>query len=330
MLSLILATCLGLAADGGDDRPCVIVVVGAPGTPEYGAQFRAWAAQWEAAAKQGGAESVRIGLDEPRPGTPSDRDRLRAALAEKSAPAEEPLWLVLIGHGTYDGREAKLNLRGPDVAEAELAGWLAPLKRPVAVLDCTSASGPFLNKLSGPNRVVVTATRSGHEQNFARLGQYLAESIADPRADLDKDGQVSLLEAYLTASSRVAEYYTSRSQLATEHPLLDDNGDQLGTPPDWFRGIRATKRAKDGAPLDGIRAHQFHLVRSDREKEMPADLRQRRDRLEQQVAALRDEKPKLSEDAYYQRLEALMVDLAKIYRDLPGSGETKPKGTTGK
>ena len=91
------------------------------------------------------------------------------------------------------------------------------------------------------NRVVVTATRSGDEQNFARFGQYLAEAIADPRADLDKDGQVSLLEAFLTASSRVDEYYRTRSQLATEHALLDDNGDRLGTPADWFRGVRATE-----------------------------------------------------------------------------------------
>ena len=218
----------------------------------------------------------------------NDRERLRAVLAEKAAatarrrhaqPAR-PLWIVLIGHGTFDGREAKFNLRGPDVTDLELAEWLAPIKRPVVVLDCTSASGPFLNRLSGENRVVVTATKSGHELNFARFGQYLAEAIADPRADLDKDGQVSLLEAFLTASSRVDEYYRTHSQLATEHALLDDNGDKLGTPADWFRGVRATRRAKDGAALDGLRAHQLHLIPSDRERDIPPAVRQRRDQLE--------------------------------------------------
>ena len=141
------------------------------------------------------------------------------------------------------------------------------------VIHCGSASGPFLNRLSGENRVIVTATRSGDEQNYARFGQYLAEAIADPRADLDKDGQVSLLEAYLSASSRVDEYYKTHSQLATEHALLDDNGDRLGTPADWFRGVRATRRAKDGAALDGTRAHQLHLVPSDRERKIPAETR---------------------------------------------------------
>ena len=202
----------------------------------------------------------------------------------------EPLWIVLIGHGTYDGREAKFNLRGPDVTDLELSQWLAPIKRPVAVLDCTSASGPFLNRLSAPNRVIVTATRSGDELNFARFGQYLAETIADPNADLDKDGQVSLLEAFLTASNRVDEYYKTHAQLATEHALIDDNGDRLGTPADWFRGVRATQRAKDGAPLDGLRAHQLHLIRSDREQALPEADRRRRDELELALAALRDQK----------------------------------------
>ena len=221
---------------------------------------------------------------------------------------------MLIGHGTYDGREAKFNLRGPDVTDLELSEWLAPFKRPVVIINCASASGPFINRLSGNNRVVVTATKSGYEMNFARFGQYLAEAIADQRADLDKDGQVSLLEAFLTGSSRVDEYYRTHSQLATEHALLDDNGDRLGTPANWFRGVRATKRAKDGAQLDGIRAHQLHLIPSDRERGIPAEIRQRRDQLELSIAALRDQKGKLGEEEYYVRLEKLMVELARLYR----------------
>jgi hypothetical protein len=323
MMQTVLAILLCVAAAGTEDRPCVLIVVGAPGTPEYEVQFHRWADQWQAAAQTAHAELIRIGLDEEAGVT--DRERLRSILVKKSAAGQEPLWIVLIGHGTFDGRDAKFNLRGPDVTDLELSEWLAPLKRPVAVLNCASASGPFLNRLSGENRVIVTATRSGNEQNFARFGQYLAEAIADPRADLDKDGQVSLLEAYLTASSRVAEYYRSHTQLATEHALLDDNGDRLGTPPDWFRGVRATRRAKDGAPLDGIRAHQLHLIKSDRERGLPAQVRERRDQLELSIAALRDQKAKLTEDEYYSRLEKLMAELARLYRSLEAGlgGETK-------
>jgi hypothetical protein len=318
-MQALLAALLTLATLGqADDRPTVVVVVGAPGQTEYEAEFRRWADLWQAAAGKAGARLIRIGDGKPESASP-DRDRLRSAIAEDQS-STGPFWLVLIGHGSFDGREAKFNLRGPDVTEAELAGWLAPVKRPIAVLDCSSSSSPFLGKLSGENRVVVTATRSGNESNFSRFGQYLAESIADPRADLDKDGQVSLLEAYLAAAVRTAEFYKSKARLATEHALLDDNGDKLGTPPDWFHGIRATKRAKDGAPADGLRAHQWHLIPSDRERSIPTEVRRERDRIELAIAALRDQKGTLAEDDYYARLEPLMVELARLY-DGRGHGE---------
>ena len=105
--------------------------------------------------------------------------------------------------------------------------------------------------------------------------------------------------------------------------MLDDNGDQLGTPASWFKGVRATQRAKDGAALDGIRAHQLHLIPSDRERGMPAEMRQRRDELESSIAALRDQKEKLKDDEYYARLEKLMVELARLYRELQSGGEAK-------
>ena len=210
---------------------------------------------------------------------------------------------MFIGHGTYDGHAAKFNLRGPDLSAEELAEWLAPMKRPIAVIQCASASAPFINRLAGENRVVITATKSGDEQNFARFGQYMSAAIADPRADLDKDGQVSLLEAYLTACRQVDEFYEQEARLATEHALLDDNGDGLGTPAAWFRGLRATQRAKDGASLDGTRAHQFHLVASDREQQAAAGSAQatRRAGAENcRICATR--RMNLTEDDYYSRL----------------------------
>ena len=316
----LLAFTLALATLGADpaDRPCVLVVVGTPGTPEYEIQFRKWADQWRSAAEKAGAESIQIGLANAGEAGPSDRDRLKSALVDK-ATGSEPLWVVLIGHGSYDGKEAKFNLKGPDVGDSEFSTWLAPIKRPVAVIDCASASAPFLNRLSGQDRVVITATKSGGEQNFARFGEYLAGAIADPLADLDKDGQVSLLEAYLVAGGRTAEFYKARSRLATEHALLDDNGDHLGTPADWFKGVRATRRAKDGTTPDGLRAHQLPLIPSDRERSIPPVIRQKRNQLELAVAALRDQKDKLAPDDYYARLEPLMVEMARLYRDLPAS-----------
>ncbi len=316
-MKALLAFCVCLSTASADDRSCVVTVVGAPGSPEYPGQFREAADHWQAAALKAAAEAIPIGQSSET--AVPDHDRLRSVLEEKAKVSQEPLWIVLIGHGTYDGREAKFNLRGPDVTDVELSDWLLPYKRPVVIINCASASGPFINRLSGNNRVVVTATKSGYEVNFTRFGQYIAESIADERADIDKDGQVSLLEAFLSGSSRVDEYYRTHSQLASEHALLDDNGDRLGTPANWFHGIRATKRAKDGSTLDGTRAHQLHLIPSNRERGIPAETRQRRDQLELSIAALRDQKDKLGDEAYYGQLEKLMVELARLYRSIPAA-----------
>ena len=307
---LVATVLLGTGQLRADDKTSVIVVVGAAGEEEYGKDFAEWAQLWIKASEKGGANHVAIGLEPTNAVT--DLDQLKQVLDAEPKESNNELWLVLLGHGTFDGKEAKFNLRGPDFSTSELVSWLKPFKRPLAVIDCSSASAPFLTKLSAPGRVVITATRSGNEENFAHFGKYLSAAIADPEADLDKDGQTSLLEAFLVASRRLTEFYESEGRLATEHPLLDDNGDGLGTPPDWFRGIRAVKRAKEGAQLDGVRAHQFTLVRSEQEQKLPPALRARRDELEVQVAKLRDQKGKMNEGDYYKQMETLLIELAKL------------------
>jgi hypothetical protein len=293
-----------------EQRATVIIVVGAPGEEEYGKAFAKAAELWVAAAQKGGAKPIVLGLDKTN--NAPDCDKLKQALANEPKESGNELWLILLGHGTFNGQEAKFNLRGPDLTITNLASWLEPFKRPLAIIDCSSASAPFLPKLSAPGRVIITATRSGYEQNYARFGQFLAAAINDPQADLDKDEQTSLLEVFLMAARRVSEWYEADGRLATEHALLDDNGDALGTPADWFRGIRAVKQAREGASLDGLRAHQFHLVRSEQEQKLPPDVRARRDALELAVAKLRESKAKLKEDEYYRQLEPLLVELAKL------------------
>ena len=300
-----------LASAHAADRPSVLVVVGASGEKDFGERFEEWAGRWKVTAEKAQADCVVIGLDDA-PGK-TDRELLQERLSLWIAPSAEVAWLVFIGHGTFDGKTAKFSLRGPDITPSELAGWLKPIERPLAIIDCTSASGPFLNELSAKNRVVITAARSGVEFNYARFGDYISSAITDPKADLDKDDQTSLLEAFLLAASRVKEFYDSEGRLATEHALIDDNGDGLGTPADWFQGLRATKAAKDGAPLDGFRASQVVLLRSAREQHLPAEIRARRDDIERELAEIRQRKTKLPEDEYLALIEPILVELAKLY-----------------
>lgn len=300
------------AAVTKDASPTVIVVVGAGGEEGFHEKFVTWANRWLEAVKKGEAKSIPIGLD---PATSTNSlPELRAALDRELKETAGDLWLVLIGHGTFDGKDAKFNLTGADLSADDLATLLKPCRRRLAVIDCSSASGPFLRALSAPNRVVLVATKSGSEQNFARYGDYLSGAIADPEADLDKDGQTSLLEAHLSAAQRTTEFYLNDGRLSTEHPLLDDNGDGLGTPADWFRGIRATKKAKDGAEPDGLRAHQLCLVPNATERALPAEIRLKRDGIELEIAKLRDQKTSLPEAEYYQKLEPLLLQLAQLYQ----------------
>jgi hypothetical protein len=308
-MTLLLAA-LSLIGSDVPARQTVVVVVGAPGTDEYGTQFLEWSERWQSATKQAEADFVSIGTDES--GELSDRERLQRQLEQTASEATEPLWLVLIGHGTFDGKVAKFNLRGVDVTATELSEWLKKLNRPVAVINCASSSGPFVNALAGSNRVIVASTKSGFEQNFARFGDFISRAIVDTAFDLDKDEQTSLLEAFIAASSRVEEFYKQEGRLATEHALLDDNGDGRGTPADWFRGVRATKAAKDGA-VDGQLANRICLVRSEQESKLSAELRAERDSLTAKIESLRSRKAAMPEDVYYSDLESLMVTLARLY-----------------
>ncbi len=321
----VLLALLGTAAAGARageatppaSRPTVIFVAGAPGEELYASNLLRQATLWSNVCAEAGAAFVAVGLAPAA--AAADRTVLADTLAAQPRQGPDPLWLVLAGHGTFDGREARFNLRGPDVTPVELAAWLALFERPLVILQCASASAPFLPALTGTNRVVVTATRSGHEVNYARFGDFLAAGWSDPAADLDHDGQTSLLEACLTAAARVAEFYRTEGRLATEHALIEDNGDGRGTPAEWFRGVRPVKASADGAPVDGLRAHQLHLRPSAAERALPPEVRARRDVIEREIFRLRESRHRLPEADYLEQLERLLLELADLLLGEPGT-----------
>lgn len=311
MVALSGAGCAAVCASAADSSGSLLLVVGAPGEERFATHFQAQVEAWKTAASSVALATTVVGTD-PAEGE-SDLDRLQKRLAAEDPEVPAPLWLVLIGHGTFDGTEARFNLRGPDLTATALGQWLKHFRRPLVVVNTAAASAPFLPRLAATNRVVVSATRSGHEQNFTRFGLYFARAISSLEADLDKDQQVSVFEAFLVAARQAAEFYKAESRLATEHALLDDNGDGLGTPADWFRGLRAVKKPPNDTPIDGLLARQLCVVPSAAEAALPADLRQRRDALERAVLLLRDRKEHLSEEDYFRQLDALALQLALLY-----------------
>jgi hypothetical protein len=320
-LLLILASLPAvIAADQPIERQQLLIVVGAPGLPEFGDQFRTWADRWQHAIAGTDVECRIIGQDD----VASDKPLFIKAVAQRASIASrEPLWIVLIGHGTYDGRAARFNLRGPDVTASEIAELLAGSPRPIVLINCTSSSAPFINAISGANRTIVTATKGGGQVQFARFGDALSAAISGSEADLDKDGQVSLLEACVLATHRTDEFYQSEGRLATEHALLDDNGDGLGTRCADWNGVRLELDSKAEKP-DGQMAKKLHLVRSKEERQLTVQQREIRDRLETRLEELRKQRYELPESEYLNQLESVLRPLAELYRETEQAADQSP------
>lgn len=293
----------------------LILVVGAPGTDEYEAQFQQWAQRWQGLAKTTDQFSLVTVSKEFEQASPYEL--LKEAI-ETTDPATESLWIVMIGHGTDDRKRSKFNLNGPDVSASELKGWLDLVECPTVIVNCASCSGGFLSKLKsidGPPRVVVSSGKSGAQYFFARFGDYFSKAISDQSVDLDKDEQTSLLEAFIAASQQTQDFYKDEKRLATELALIDDNGDGLGTPGDWFAGTRVTRKSKSGE-VDGKVASKIVLVRRGSEAKFSPQQRQKRDELEAEVDTLRLKKNELEENAYFEQMESLMLKLGKLYADV--------------
>jgi len=323
---IVVALSLGLSSfrptiqAAPSDPPTILLVVGAPGESGYATHHLNQVTQWRAHAAKAGAPVLTVGTESPKDpaAAPDDALQLQNHL-QQAAGGDAPLWVVWIGHGTFDGKEAWFNLRGPDVSAAQIAAWLKPLQRPLVLINTASASGPFLPALSGTNRIVITATRSGSEQNATRFGSAFVEALGTPAADLDVDEQVSLLEAFLFAVRSVADSYRSEGRLVTEHALLDDTGDGQGTPASWYRGLQPIQKPKDGRPIDGAKAHRVTLVPSPFEASLTPEFRTRRAAIEERLAALKAKKTSLPEAEYDQALETILLELATLYRDFTGT-----------
>ncbi len=301
----------------------MLLIVGAPGEESYQEEFARWAQSWKAVAPTQHLELTTIGLGST--GAVADRDTIHQQI-DSAIQADTPsLWIVMIGHGTFDRGVTKFNLRGADITVQEMATWLKPWRNRLIVLCCSSASSSFLTELSGPERVIVTATRSGNEQNYARFGGYLAQAITDTATDLDHDDEVSLLEAYLAAASQTDKFYQEASRLATEHALLDDNGDKLGTGASFFRGLRPAKSPEPGKSMDGAVAARIMLRASTTGPKFTGEQLVQREQIEESIHVLRGRKSTMNADDYYSQLEALLLQLAALYQTAESAIEKQGK-----
>lgn len=317
---LTVTLLFGLASPAGAQEDHLLVVGGLGGDAEYRALFHEWATDLVEAARSAGipGENIRYLSEKPerdpaRIHGDARKEDVSAALASiaRRSSAGDRVFVVLIGHGSFRNGEARFNLPGPDLTAREYGAALDALAgRDVVFVNTASASGPFIEALSGPGRTIITATRSGTEQNQTRFGGYFVAALTDGAADVDKNGRVSVLEAYRYARIETERSYQSANRLATEHALLDDDGDGTGT--------GETGEAGDGARARGLffgsgvaarlaeEAGDTTLVRLQREKVA----------LEARIQELRTLQGTLEPATYQARLEELLVELAVLDRSI--------------
>ena len=306
-----LLAVLAFAAPVAAQDTHLAIIVGLAGEAEHAELFQRWASTLIDGAPRLGIEPDRIiyltekpDSDPKRATGKSTRDAITAAFASlaKNASVDDVVFVLLIGHGTFDGKAGKFNLPGPDMTPADFAPLLKGLKsRHVVLVNTTSASAPFL-ELAGPGRTIVTATRSGSEKFATLFGGYFVDALLSEAADSDKNRRVSVLEAFNAARLDVGRAYEREGIMLTEHPMLDDSGDGKGSGEPKVDGpegriasmIALGTSGADPLPADpALRA--LHLERRD---------------LERRVETLKLLKTGMDPARYASELEKLLTDLA--------------------
>jgi hypothetical protein len=294
-----------------DPNKFAVIINGPGGEPVYAKQFDEWTRQLSGVlAERFGFDSKNVKVLSEKSATAEEVKRTFATL-KSQLDANNVLFLFLIGHGSFDGKESKFNLVGPDLSASEYNVLLSSLPaRRVVVLNMASASGEFIKSLAAKGRIVITATRNGQETNATRFAGFFISALSAADADTDQDGHVSVLEAFVYASRLTGDFYKRAGRLPTEHALLDDNGDGVGH-----------EKAEAG---EGLLARATYLdslsVVEAAASATTAKLLKERTRLEGEIEQLIARKADMPEAQYEATLERLFIELAKVNRSIKQAG----------
>ena len=301
-----------------------LIVAGASGGPEYAEQYARWSADL-AAVLTGRmkipADRITVLSDTP--------DRTKAATAgnvqqqiaaiRRTMTRDDLLLIVLIGHGTYDGIDAKFNLVGADLASTQWAELVAGLPGQVVIVNTSSASYPFLEKLAGERRIVIAATDSVAQRFDTVFPEYFVKAFQGDAADIDKNSRISIWEAFSSASNDVRRYYQRRGQLSTERALIDDNGDGVGHE---ASGRATSGRDVVGKEEDGSVASHVYLddplPGAAPTDEVLVKLLQARAAIEGEFEDLKIRRSFLPPAEYQKEFERLMIELARVNKEIKG------------
>ena len=300
-LGLLLLAALSLPA-----ATFYVNIAGLGGELDYTQRFKMWADDIDGSLKKAGGEATVTTMIAPH----LDEIRSRFAELAKQAKPGDALVVMLIGHGSYDGRDYKFNITGPDLTATELASLLdrVPAQRQL-VVNMTSCSGGSIEQLRRANRIVISATKTGSEKNATNFARYFVEALREPAADTDKNESVSALEAFRYAQAKTTEFFDTQKRLATEHSVIEDTGKGMG---------ERTATAENG---EGKLAGVFTVVRLGANAAAARDpnkrpLLDKKEQLEQAIEKLKFEKAAMPVQEYKRQLTELLLELAKTQEAL--------------
>jgi hypothetical protein len=289
-----------------------VVIAGASGGEEYATQYAAWTDALRQTLTGRLAfipAHVTVLTDSEDAGAAATAVNVRRILTSirQTMKRDDLLFVFLAGHGTFDGTDAKFNLVGPDLESVEWGALLEALPGTLVLVNTTAGSFPFLERLSGSKRIVITATDSVAQRFDTVFPEYFIKAFVDDGADLDKNQRISIWEAFAFASAGVRRHYQQRGLLATERSLLDDTGDGVG------------KGAADKGD-DGARASRTYLDES-LPGAAPTDeellkLLQRKSLVEAELEELRIRRAFLPAEEYAREFERVIIELARVSRDI--------------
>jgi len=291
-----------VAASALAQQSHILVIVGSPGDDEHAKKFSDWSKTFvDAAKKKDAVADANITLLSGPQAAKANVEKAFADIAARAKP-NDALVVLLIGHGAFDGAVATFNIPGPDLTAADYAKLLSrfPSQKIVFVNTATS-SGAFLQPLAGPNRVIITSTKTGGERNEPEFGQFFVAAFDDDAADRDRNGHVSIAEAFEYASTKVKQDYQQKSLILTEHAALQD-GDDGRLAAAFFLG---TGRGNAALNADLSDPETKKLV-------------EEKDALEKEIAGLQLRRTSMPEADYSAQMEKLLTDLAlktKAIRD---------------
>src|SRR5688500_16534079 len=187
---VILLIAAAVVAQKTDPNKFALIINGAGGEPEYAKQFAQWTTDLNSVlSRRYGFDSSRIKVLSEKLANAEEVKRTFGSLKSELDP-NNVLFVFLIGHGSFDGKEAKFNLVGPDLSASDYNQLLTSLPtRRIVVFNMSSASGEFVKPLSAKGRIVITATRNGQETNATRFAGFFITALNATDGDTDQDGR---------------------------------------------------------------------------------------------------------------------------------------------